>query len=156
VTEDVGVVRELVAQILDAPGPEGVPEPLAEVGRFQSAARRIIEANLEPEDEQRLLFELYKLAKDTAELVELAVKGIDWELAEAADVAPMPNRGWIAAQRTLRAAGYESCPLCEGSIATDDELRRYLQQVLATAGDELSRYRQKPRPYRQKRRGVSR
>lgn len=132
-SEDVGTVRELVAQILDAPAPQGVPEPLAEVGRFQSAARRILEANLEPEDEQHLLFELYKLAKDTAEPVELAIGGIDWELSVAADVSPSPKRGWVAAQRQLRAAGLEECPLCRCDVATEYELRRYVQGMREVA-----------------------
>jgi hypothetical protein len=133
VSESAEVVVRLVAEILEAPGPGDVPEALAEVGRFQSAARRIIEADLPAEDEQRLLYALYGLARDTAELVELAIAGIDWELAAAADVTPIPSAGWVGSQRRLRAAGFECCPLCDAKIATEGELRRYLQRLREAA-----------------------
>jgi len=133
VSEPVEDVVRLVAEILEAPGRGDVPQALEEVGRFQSAARRIIEADLPAAEEERLLVALYGLARDTAELVELAVAGIDWELAAAADVTPMPSAGWIGSQRRLRAAGFECCPLCDATIATEGELRRYLQRLREAA-----------------------
>jgi hypothetical protein len=77
--EDAVAVALEVAAILESPV-EGFPE-LRDVRRAASAARRIIEAELEPADEDRVLGALGKWASSTG-LPEWTLEAILWELTD--------------------------------------------------------------------------
>jgi hypothetical protein len=120
--EDPRAVAEAVAAILDAPLPE-LPVPLAEVVRLQSAARRIREASLPAEEQDRLLQHLRPRIKQAA-VPELALRAVLRELDDP-EAPPLPPPRWEQDQRRLRRENYETCPCCQSSIATEAELKAY-------------------------------
>ena len=120
--EDPRTVAEAVASILDASLPE-LPAPLAEVARLQSAARRIREADLSAEEQDRLLQHLGRRIKQAA-VPELALRAVLRELDDP-EARPLPPPRWEQDQRRLRRESYETCPCCQSPIATEEELKAY-------------------------------
>jgi hypothetical protein len=134
VTEDPKAVAEAVAAILDS----GEAGELEDVARVQSATLRIKEANLELEDEKRLLLALFQTAKDLP-LAAWCIKGMLWVIGE--DVTPfdVPSEKRERAARRLRFAGYDRCPTCEAEVPRELELehwargRRWNAEAVETA-----------------------
>jgi hypothetical protein len=120
--EDPRTVAEAVAAILDAPIPE-LPALLAEVVRLQSATRRIREANLSAEEQDRLLEHLGPRIKQAA-VPELALRAVLAELDDP-EAPPLPPPRWEQDQRRLRRENYETCPCCQSPIAIEEELKAY-------------------------------
>ena len=109
------VVRQ-VATILDSPPlPEehGLPSCILEVRRIQSGVGAVLEANLEAEDEARLLAALARQAA-RAQLPEMALDAIVSEINRPAPPGPAPT-SWQALRR-LHRAGYLLCPACRRDV----------------------------------------
>ncbi len=105
-----------VAAILDAaPLPEerGMPSFILEVRRIQSAVVATLEANLEANDEARLLDGLARQAA-RAQLPQMALASIVYELRRPEPPGPAPT-SWQAL-RQLHHAGYLLCPACRRDV----------------------------------------
>jgi hypothetical protein len=120
--ESADVVAEAVAAILDAARP-GLPEPIAEVERIRSAVRRILDANLSLEAEQRLLAGFLPVIKGCA-VPEWASDVFLRETEPTCSVPSPRTMSWAERQRRLRRVGYQLCPCCGGHIVTEDDLER--------------------------------
>ncbi len=105
--EDPAAVATAVAAILDS-RVEDVPFAVGDCIRARSATRRIIEANLSPADEDRLLRALASWAA-RAPLPLWTLQAIEVELLGGPSV---PRIDHERASALLRLRGYECCPTC--------------------------------------------
>jgi hypothetical protein len=132
-TEDVATVREAIAGILDAFAPE-TPLELQDVVRIRAGTRRILEAHLPPEDEDRLLAGLARQAAQSP-LPLWSLAAMEAEILEDEPPQLLP-RDVIGRARTLRNWGNEACPTCrrpllsEPEIARDARRRRWAEEDL--------------------------
>lgn len=136
-------VAKMVAVILDAPPTEeeqNVPGVLLEVQRIRSGCRRILEANLSPRAEERLIRALGRVAS-RATLRELALEAMLRELVAAVgrqlgdlDDDPVPPVSFQYAQARMRRSGFDQCPACGSLILMEAQLaelsrrRRWAQE----------------------------
>jgi hypothetical protein len=101
-TDDVAIVREIAAAILDAFVPD-TPLELVDVVRLRSATRRVLEAHLPPEDEDRLLAGLARrAARSPLPLWALAAMEAELLEPEPPDLLPVDV---VGRARTLRQWG---------------------------------------------------
>jgi hypothetical protein len=125
VTEDSATVSRAVARLLEVRYP-GQPVELEEIRAVRSATRRILEANLAHDDEQRLLRAVAGAAAHAA-LPMWALDAIVTELREP-QLEPVPPLTWERAQRRLRQQGADTCPICMTHVATEFDLERVERQ----------------------------
>jgi hypothetical protein len=120
-SENEATVGEIVAGILDAFVPE-TPLELQAVVRIRSATRRVLEAHLPPEHEDRLLAGLARqAARSPLPLWSLAA--MEAELLGPEPLALLPS-DVVGRARTLRLWGHGSCPTCRQSLITEAEIDR--------------------------------
>jgi hypothetical protein len=120
-SENVAIIGKIVAAILDAFVPE-TPLELHDVVRIRAATRRVLEAHLAPEDEDRLLAGLARqAARSPLPLWSLAAME-----AELLGPEPLELLPWdvVGRARTLRLWGHGSCPTCRQSLITEAEIDR--------------------------------
>jgi hypothetical protein len=124
-SDSPAAVAAAVARILDG-GPVaeevGVPGRLLPLYRTRSAARRILEAHLELEDEQALLGALVKRTYDL-DLGDWARDLLLLELAGPEDIETADHR-WLVAQERLNRAYFTACPLCMTPVRDEKALQR--------------------------------
>jgi hypothetical protein len=120
-TEDVWTVGELVAGILDAFVPE-TPLELQDVVRIRAAVRRVLEAHLAPEDEDRLLAGLARAAaRSPLPLWSLAAMEAEILGGEPPELLPLDV---VGRARTLRLWGHGRCPACRQPLISEAEIDR--------------------------------
>jgi hypothetical protein len=121
-SEDGRSVAEAVAQILDTSDREHHPA-IGELVRIRSATRRVIEADLDAADEDRLLRGIAAQAVKA----QLPMWALDAILAELRDPEPwpVPPLTWEQAQRRLRQQGAMECPVCRTPVPSETEFRRW-------------------------------
>lgn len=116
------MVASAVAKILDGgPTPEerDLPRALQELQRIRAAARRILEAHLSPEHEDRLLGALARRAAH-AELREWALDAMILEVR--GPEIPVISHGVTVAHERLRRAAFHQCPICLGPVLSEPAL----------------------------------
>jgi hypothetical protein len=129
--EDVGNVRSVVAEILDALVPD-VPSELQDVVRIRAATRRVLEAHLPPVHEDRLLVGLARQAARSP-LPLWSLEAMEAELLEPDPPELLPS-DVVRRARILRLWGHGSCPTCrqplisESEIDQDDRRRLWAEQ----------------------------
>jgi hypothetical protein len=111
----------VVATILDAFVPE-TPLELQDVVRIRAAVRRVLEAHLAPEDEDRLLAGLARQAARSP-LPIWSLAAIEAELLGPEPVELLPS-DVVSRARTLRAWGHSRCPTCREALPTEFEIDR--------------------------------
>jgi hypothetical protein len=119
--ENGASVGEVVATILDAFVPE-TPLELQDVVRIRSATRRVLEADLPPEDEDRLLAGLARQAARSP-LPLWALEAMEAEILEPEPPELLP-RDVVGRARALRRSGYSACPTCRLALITEFEIDR--------------------------------
>jgi hypothetical protein len=115
-------VASAVAAILDAPIPEQ-PRATAELVRIRAATRRVLEAGLSEDDEDRFLRAIASQAARTA----LPLWALDTMIAELREPEPwpVPPLTWERAQARLRQQGASECPVCRTPTASKHDLERW-------------------------------
>jgi hypothetical protein len=120
-SENVAIIGKIVAAILDAFVPE-TPLELHDVVRIRAATRRVLEAHLAPEDEDRLLAGLARqAARSPLPLWSLAAMEAELLRPEPLELLPSDV---VGRARTLRAWGHSRCPTCHEALLTEFEIDR--------------------------------
>jgi hypothetical protein len=120
-SENVTTVGAAVAKILDAAVPD-TPLELQDVVRIRSAVRRVLEADLAPEHEDRLLAGLARQAARSP-LPLWALAAMEAEILEPDPPALLPS-DVVGRARTLRRWGHGACPTCRVPLLTEFEINR--------------------------------
>jgi hypothetical protein len=123
--EDPATVAAAVANILDTPIPEQ-PSATGELVRIRSATRRVLEANLQKEDEMRLLQAIARQAA-RAELPLWAFDAMHAEII-APEPWPTPPLDWERSQRRFIRQGLSECPVCRTPVVSERELDRFARR----------------------------
>ncbi len=139
--EDVATIGKVVAAILDALIPD-VPSELQDVVRLRSATRRVLEAGLPPEHEDRLLAGLARQAARSP-LPLWALAAMEAELLRPEPPQLLPP-DVVGRARVLRAWGHGSCPTCRQSLITEAEIDRDARRRRWAAEDREVRRRTVP------------
>ena len=120
--EDVTTVGGLVAEFLDARIDPDIPPELRDVVRLRAATRRVLEARLPPEDEDRLFGGLARqAARSLLPLWSLAA--MEAEILEPEQLELLP-RDVVARARALRRWGHSACPTCHLQLITEFDTER--------------------------------
>lgn len=135
-SEEVATVREVVAGILDAFVPD-TPVELQDVVRIRSATRRVLEAHLPPEDEDRMLAGLARQAARSP-LPLWALAAMEAELLEPDPPELLPS-DVVGRARTLRTWGHSACPTCRVPLITEFEIDRHERRRKWAAKDQAVR-----------------
>jgi hypothetical protein len=112
---------------------------LARVHRFREAARLAVEAQASVRDRCLALMELMGMVREEADpTIRLWAEQAVWAeckgfLGMDDEALPVPPRSYEAAQRQMRAQGYQQCPHCRAKLATETDLARWSGLRLAEA-----------------------
>lgn len=120
-SENVTTVGAAVASILDGAVPD-TPLELQDIVRIRSAVRRVLEAGLAPEDEDRLLAALARAAARSP-LPLWSLAAMEAEILEPDPPALLPS-DVVGRARTLRRWGHGACPTCRVPLLTEFEIDR--------------------------------
>jgi hypothetical protein len=139
--ENAATVGTIVAAILDALVPE-TPLELQDVVRIRSATRRVLEARLSPQDEDRLLAGLARQAARSP-LPPWALEAMEREILEPEPPDFLPADA-VGRARTLRSWGHGTCPTCRKPLLTETEIDRDARRRKWAAEDRDVRRRAVP------------